>query len=135
MSSLPFKTSITLEEDRFKISHEFGIRGHFCFELTCDPGFLRVSQVDHICRQLSPLISDVERVSLEVTIVPENPPNETDVARWLGLFRLFDGAQELELGIDCLRLLYKAHETTKMGQEVLPALRVLWLGGDTTVEP
>ena len=127
MSSLPFQTSISLDENCFTISHEFGIRGHVCVEMTCDLGFLQVSQVDHICKQLSPLTSDVERVSIDVNITPQYLPDETEIARWLQLFRLFNGAQELELGSD--HTLYEAHDSPKMGQEVFPALRILRLNG------
>ena len=135
LSSLPqaVDTSITIEGDGLRISLRFGIRGprQLFFELTCDPGFLRVSQVDHICRQLIPLISDVERVRFEVDFFPEIPLNEPDVARWLMLLRLFDGAQELEFkSVDHF---YTAHETTTMGQEVLPALRILWVDIDSPV--
>jgi hypothetical protein len=127
MSSLPIQTSITLEENGLNISHEFRIRGHICLDLTCDLGLLQVSQVDHICKQLSPLMSDVERVIIEVNITPQYLPDETEIARWLRLFRLFDGAQELELASD--HALYEAHESPKMGQEVFPALRILRLDG------
>jgi hypothetical protein len=127
MSSLPFQTSITMEENGFTISHEFGTQGHISFDLTCDLGFLQVSQVDHICKQLSPLMSDVERVTIEVNITPRYLPDETEIARWLRLFRLFDGAKELELASD--HALYEAHESLKMGQEVFPALRILRLIG------
>ena len=135
LSLLPFHTSIILEKSRFKVSHEFGIRGHICFELTCDSEseFLEVSQVVHvihICKHLFPLISDVERVSIEVNIPPQNPiilPVEREIDRWLQLFPLFDGAQELELCSGYI--LFKPHESpnSKMGQEVFPALRVLRL--------
>ena len=128
MSSLPIQTSISVEEDCFRISHEFEIRGHICFELKCDPWFLQVSQVDHIgslCTQLTPLISDMERVRIDINIEPRNPPDGRDISQWLRLFRLFDGAQELELGTDFG--LYDELETAKIGQEVLPALRILRL--------
>ena len=127
MSSLPFQTSILLEESGFRISHDFGIRGHICFEFTCDLGLLEVSQVDHIYRQLTPLMSDVGRVSIEVNITPPNLPDETDVARWLQLFRLCGGAQELELNSEYP--VYEAHGSPKLGQEVLPALRILRVYG------
>jgi len=125
MSSLPFHTSICLEDSSFTISHTLGIRGHICFTLTCDLGILEVSQVIYICGQLFPLMSGVERVSIDVDICPLNPPDETDVMRWLRLFRLFDCAQELELGSGYS--VYEVDGTPKMGQEVLPVLRVLRL--------
>jgi hypothetical protein len=130
ISSLPIQTSISLEENSFRILHQFEIRGHICFELTCDVGSLQVSQVDHIgglCKQLTPRISDVRRVSTEITIQAQDPPDERAsraVPQWLrSLFRLFDGAQEMELGSDFP--LDEAHETAKIGQEVLPSLRIL----------
>ena len=135
LSLLPIQTSIILEESRFKVSHEFGIRGHICFELTCDSGseFLEVSQVVHVVhvfKQLFPPISDVERVVIEINIPPHNPiipPAEMEIDRWLQLFPLFDGAQELELcsGYTLLKL----HESpnSKIGQELFPALRILRL--------
>ena len=79
----------------------------------------------YICGQLFPLMSGVERVSIGVDICPLNPPDETDVMRWLQLFRLFDCAQELELGSGYS--VYEVDGTPKMGQEVLPVLRVLRL--------
>jgi len=125
MSSLPLQTSVYLDKSSFKISHDFEIRGHISFELTCHPGFAQVSQVVHICRQLSPLVPDVERVSIEVDIVPPNPPEETDITGWLQLFRLFCGAQEVEFRSEYL--VYEGHNTPKMGQAVFPALRILRL--------
>ena len=134
MSAMPIQTSIrvSLGKYYFRISHEFEIRGHFCFQLACDPASdsFQASHVDYIgglCKQLTPLISDVERVSMEIKrTYPEQLPNESElrtIPLWLRLFRLFDGAQELALGGDFL--LSKAHKTAKIGQEVLPALRIL----------
>jgi hypothetical protein len=57
-----------MKEDNFKVSHEFGIRGHICFELTCDSEISEVSEVALICKQLFPLISDVERVRIEIDV-------------------------------------------------------------------
>ena len=45
MSSLPFQTSISLERSSFRISHEFGIRAHTCFELMW---FVVLARVSHL---------------------------------------------------------------------------------------
>lgn len=135
LSLLLIQASIILEESRFKVSYEFGIRGHICFELTCNSGseFLEVSQVVHVVhvfKQLFPPISDVGRVVIKINIPPQNhiiPPAEMEIDRWLQLFPLFDGAQELELCNS--HTLFKPHESTnsKMGQELFPALPILRL--------
>lgn len=130
MNLLPFQTFIYLEECGFRISHEFRIRGHLCFNLTYDPGpeYFQVSQAVHICRKLSPLvISDVKRVYIDINIETQNLPDETDVmvsSLWLQLFSLFDGTQELEWHSEYL---LRVHDTITIGQKVLPALCILWL--------
>jgi hypothetical protein len=132
MSALPSATYIHVEEDYFMISHHFENwgSGHISFELTCDPGSLQEFQVDHICslcKQLTPLISDVNRVSIYISIQigTRSPPDEVCVPQWLRLFRLFDGAQDLQLGTDFS--LHEELETAEIGEEVLPALKTLQL--------
>ena len=124
MSWLPCQTFIFLDKSSTKISHQFRTRGHISFELACDQGFFRVPEAIHICGQLSPLmISDAERVNIEVNIPPQDPPDETYIMLWLRLFCLFDGTQELEL--HSKHPLYEAHDSPTIGQEAFPALRVL----------
>lgn len=130
MSLLPLQTFIYLKKSGLRISHEFGIRGHLCFELRRDsgPGYFQVSQAVHICRKLSPLmISDAKRVCVDLNIETRNSPDETDVRvslLWLQLFSLFNGTQELEWYSEYLP---EAHDSITIGQELLPALRVLRL--------
>lgn len=117
-----------MEEDNFKVSHEFEIRGRICFELICDSEseILKVSEVALICKQLFPLISDVERVRIEMYVpLPMDETNE-DMDPWLQLFPLFDGAQELKL--DGVGRPYEVHESPNMGHELFPALHLLRLG-------
>ena len=130
MSWLPCQTFIFLDQSTFKISHQFGTRGHLRFELTCGhvTRFFQVSRAIHICGQLSPLIiSDAERVSIEVDIPGHHPPDAKDlvIPLWLRLFRLFHGTQELDLHTN--HSLYESHDSPTMGQEAFPALRVLRL--------
>ena len=130
MSALPIDTSISVEDKSFIISHQFETRGHICFELICDPGSLQESQVDDIggfCRQMTPLVSDIGRVSIDISIGLETraPPDEGKLPQWLRLFRIFDGAQELELRSDFS--LHEGLKTAEIGEGVLPALRILRL--------
>ena len=67
----------------------------------------------------------MERVRIDINIEPRNPPDGRDLSQWLRLFRLFDGAQELEFGTEFIP--YEELDTAKIGQEVLPALRILRL--------
>ena len=71
------------------------------------------------------MISDAERVNIEVNISPQDPPDEADITLLLRPFHLFDGTQELELHSD--HPLDETHYSPTMRQEAIPPLRVLWL--------
>ena len=60
--------------------------------------------------------------------MPPSLRDESDTVRWLQLFMPFNGAQEVQLcDIDKTYdgIVNALHESTEMGQEVFPALRIL----------
>jgi hypothetical protein len=88
------------------------------------------SQVLHICGQLSPFTSSVERLWINIRILTHG---DEDTERWLQLLGAFRGVQDLHLwcswwGYAPAVLIERAlEESTKreMTQEVLPVLRIL----------
>jgi hypothetical protein len=147
LNSLPHRTSITFTNKALTIRHcfqhllprrtpiylSFSIRGDWS-EMDW-----RASQVVHICGQLSPFISNVERLGIRVErplrfFDEDEPENEEmDTARWLELFGSFKSVQDLQLW--CLLegstfgIADALEESTKETAQVLPILRILRIHG------
>lgn len=60
-----------------------------------------------------------------INTVAQNSPEETDIAGWLWLFRLFRGTQEFKL--QRKYSVYEVDDSPKMGLEMFPTLRILWV--------
>ena len=136
LQSLPLETLIRIEEYGFEIVHDFGPPppwGSISLNVDFyDLEFWDVSQVVHCSRKLSPLLSDVERLIIRAHHVPPSLRDEPDTVRWLQLFLPFNGAQEVQLcDVDKSYdgIVNALHESTKIDQEVFPALRILRLRG------
>ena len=121
---------------RCPILLQFSLRGHAMLENW------QASHVLHICGQLSPFTSSVER--LGITVNPEKDGSERisdherargATARWVELLGSFKSVQVLRLlfmplqsGIGIAHALEES-STAEMAQEVLPVLRVIWVDG------
>ena len=92
----------------------------------------QVSQVHHVCDQLSPLMSSVEQLIISARHSPKGLQDETNTASWLRLFGPFHCVQELELctyEYQGTEISHALEQSTRQGtQEVFPALHSLWLG-------
>ena len=93
----------------------------------------RVSEVDHICTQLSPLASSVKQLKISAFQPPPNLKRKTDPAPWLELLKPYNSVEVVEFcGKDaaCTGIASALERSTrKMAQELLPALRVLRIRG------
>jgi len=134
LSSLPHLTSIKLGDGEFQIRHCFRHRPsrqrvvRLQLDIWLD---WQVSQVHHVCKQLSPLMSSVEQLVIAASYSPTRLQGETKPASWLRLFEPFHGVQELELSThkdQGTQISHALEQTTWEGvQEVFPALHSLWL--------
>jgi len=92
----------------------------------------QVSQVGHICAQLSPLAFSVKQLTFFVSHLPMIQ-RETDPAPWLQLLAPYNSVEEIECfgqGALCTGFACALQQSTKeMGQELLPALRILRIRG------
>ena len=136
LRSLPFQTSISIDERGFEIVHDFGPsppRRSISLNISFYPHEpWDVSRVVHFSRQLSPLMSGVKRLTIQTNGMPPSLLDESDTARWLQLFMPFNGAQEVQVCNVCRSydgIADALHESTVLRQEVFPALRILWLCG------
>jgi len=132
LSSLPHMTSIRLKNRGFQIQHCFRhlpsrqTTVRLRFDIALD---WQVSQLHHVCQQLSPLMSSVEQ--LAITALERFPYGERRPASWPGLFEPFYCVQELQLctpeeqGTEISHALQQS--TWQGAQEVFPALRSLWI--------
>ena len=133
LTSLPFRTSISLDDKVFKIEHHF-THPPSPQELSCVYSWKghgvgwQVSQVGHICAQLSPLASSVKQLKLSVSHLPmiQHEPYTTS---WLQLLALFNSVEQIEVfgqGALCTGFACALEQSIlEMTQQVLPALRVL----------
>jgi len=142
LRSLPLQTSIGIGDRGFTICHQFGPPppswGIISLEVFCDHEFWDVSGVVHFSRQLSPLISSVERVIIQADAIPPTLQDESVTVRWLKLFSPFNSAQEVyiykvERSYDGIASALQ--NSTEIGQEVFPALHTLELCGFGTKAP
>ena len=149
LNSIPHRTSIAFTNEALTIRH--------CFQHPLPRGkpiYLslsirdnwsetdwRASQVVHICGQLSPFMSSVERLGIRVErplrfVFDSDEPEdeEMDTARWLELFGSFKSVQDLQLwyllGGSTFGIADALEESIKeTAQEVLPVLRILRIYG------
>ena len=143
LTSLPHRTTIGFSSSSHKglfIRHHFMTlesqppREAFSLTLSISKRWVVsnwiASQVLHICEQLSPFTSSVDRLWISIGMVLDP---DTDTERWLELLGAFRSVQDLHLwcswwdrapAVDMERAL---EESTKreMTQEVLPVLRIL----------
>jgi len=93
----------------------------------------RVSEVDHICTQLSPLASSVKQLKISAFQPPPNLKRKTDPAPWLELLKPYNSVEVVEFcGKDaaCTGIASALEQSTwEVAQELLPALRVLRIRG------
>ena len=139
LSSLPFRTSISLDKRGFSIDHYFEVLPslealHVYIRVRCvDMTDWRVSEVDHICTQLSPLASSVKQLKISAFQPPPNLKRKTDPAPWLELLKPYNSVEVVEFcGKDaaCTGIASALEQSTwEVAQELLPALRVLRIRG------
>jgi len=138
LSSLPFRTSISLNMGTFSIEHHFKFlpspqeASHVYFRCV-DAGDWQVSQVEHICTQLSPLASSVKQLKISAFHLPPNLQRKTDPAPWLQLLMPYNGVEEIEFcgkGAPCTGIAWALKQSIgETAQELLPALRILRIRG------
>lgn len=139
--SSPQRMSIWLWAPRFSITHYFGLppspRAAFRLQMHCSDFSRQLTLLAHICRQLSLLVADVERLDMEANSIVSHWPGEIDDTQWLELLASFSGVRRLELIGTLIPHVASALErsagNTPVGQggegEVLPSLRDLHLRG------
>jgi len=138
LSSLPFRTSISLDMGGFSIRHHFGSLSslqegsHVCFRCV-DTGDWQVSQVEHICTQLSQSASSVKQLKISAFHLPPNLQRKTDPAPWVQLLTPYNSVEEIECrgkGAPCTGIAYALKQSIgETAQELLPVLRVLRIHG------
>jgi len=138
LSSLPFRTSISLHSSAFDIEHNFrrppsSQEESFVYYRNVYMKDWQVSQVGHICAQLSPLASSVKQLKLSASHLPPTVQPKTKPAPWLQLFKPYNDVEEIAffgLGAPCTGFACALQQSTReTAQEVLPALRVLRICG------
>ncbi|KAH9954648.1 hypothetical protein BC827DRAFT_1241581 [Russula dissimulans] len=96
-------------------------------------GDWEVSQVLHICTQLSPLASSVKQLKVSALHLPSNLERKTDPAPWLQLLTPYNSVEEVEFcgkGAPCTGIALALEQSTlPTANELLPALRVLRIRG------
>ncbi|KAH9954649.1 hypothetical protein BC827DRAFT_1241587 [Russula dissimulans] len=96
-------------------------------------GDWQVSQVDHVCTQLSPLASSVKQLKVSATHPPPDLKRKTDPAPWLQLLTPYNSVEEVEFcgkGAPCTGIALAMEQSTReKARELLPALRVLRICG------
>ncbi len=98
----------------------------------------QASEVLHICGQLSPFTSSVERLRIKVQSESEGSQrfshDQTDAVRWVELLGTFKSVQVLRLrcisGDSAIGIARALEESTReMAQKVLPVLRIIRIEG------
>jgi len=138
LSSLPFRTCISFKMGYFFIEHHFKFLpspqqvSHVYFRRFHMQDW-RVSQVDHICAQLSPLTSSVKQLKMSAYRLPPRLKRKTNPAPWLELLKPYNSVEEVEIRGDaapCTGIACALEQSTReTAQELLPALRVLRIRG------
>jgi len=138
LSSLPFRPSISLDMAAFSVEHHFKPLpfaqevSHVYFRNVRMGGW-QMSEVDHICTQLSPLASSVKQLKISAFYFPPNVQRKTDPAPWLQLLTPYDSVEEVEFhgkGAPCTGIASALQQSTpETAQELLQALHVLRIRG------
>ena len=134
LSSLLFQTSTSFIMGCFSIKHHFkflpSLHDVPYVNFNCvDMGKWQVSQVDHICTQLSLLASSVKQLKSSAFHLPPNLQCKTDPAPWLQLLMPYDDVEEIKfcaegaLSTGIAKALQQSTQETV--QELLPVLRIL----------
>jgi hypothetical protein len=133
LKSSPYRTSIWFWDYGFSITHYFGHPSSgptFRLETSCHGLAWQVTLLSRICRQLSLLISSVERLDIET----DSDSGATAPQSWLELFAPFRGVRFLELIGRPVPSIASALENSAAGN-VLPSLQSLHLKGPTMPPP
>jgi len=137
LSSLPLRTSISLDRGDMSIKHHFKTLpspdvSHVYLRCSAMWNW-QVSQVDHICTQLSPLMSTVKQLKISAFHLPSNLKRKTDPAPWAQLLTPYNSVEEVEFcgkGAPCTGIAGALEQSAQeTAQELLPALRVLRIRG------
>jgi F-box-like len=130
----PCHTSVHLSEEELIVTHysrSTSTSGNFKLQILCDELDRQVPLLIHVSRQLSDLVSDVERLSIEAypQLSSWLEREEMDSAQWLELFRPFRGVKRFDVTGSLVQSITLALEpvTGEMARIVLPALRDLYL--------
>lgn len=105
---------------------------HLDLGTKCDGIAQRISSLAQLCNELSPLLSQVERLEIKGDSDPQVEPEVVmESAQWVELFRPFIAVQGLYVSKSLGPLVTQALESLpgESTKEVLPALRCLSLGG------
>ena len=142
----PCHASILLSEEEITITHHSQCRssdsGKFYLQISCDELERLLPLLIHVSRQLSDLLSSVERLSIEGFILLSSwlEREEMDPTQWLEFFRPFRGVKRFDVTGALIQSIASALERTtgEMARIVLPALRDLHLidyQTPTAIEP
>ncbi|KAI0245666.1 hypothetical protein BJV78DRAFT_1158457 [Lactifluus subvellereus] len=131
----PCHTSIHLSEDDIIVTHysscTSSAAGNFQLQIACEELDRQLPLLIHVSRQLSDLLSGVERFSIEAFPLLSSwlEREEMDSAQWLELFRPFRGVKRFDVTGSLVQNIVSALEpvTGEMARIVLPALHDLYL--------
>ena len=151
LKSSPYRTSIWFWDHGFSITHYFGPPSSgpsFRLEVSCHELARQVILLSRMCKQLSLLVSRVERLDIETDHVLSDVSDEAADSdsdsdsgashEWLELLAPFRKVRCLELIGTPVLSITSALEKSVVGKgyrEVLPSLQTLYLSGSTTSLP
>lgn len=144
LKSSPHRTSTWLWERGFSITHYFGHPspgGTFRLEISCHELARQVVLLGRICRQLSLLVSSVERLDIEAdralsNLSPDVDPDATQ--EWLGVLTPFSRVRRLELigtPVPSMAAALEQSAAGSGGREVLPSMQSFHLRGPLMSPP
>ena len=149
LKSSPYRTSIWFWDHGFTITHYFGPPSFgfsFRLEISCQELARQVILLSHMCKQLSQLVSRVERLDIDIATdhvlsdawdeaADSNLDSDSGASHeWLELLAPFRRVRCLELIGTSVSSIASALEMSVIGkgyQEVLPSLQTLHLSGST----
>jgi hypothetical protein len=154
LKSSPYRTSIWFWDHGFSITHYFGPPSSgptFRLEISCPELARQVILLSRICKQLSLLVSMVERLDIETDHMlsdvwdeeaadsdSDSDPDSGAAQQWLELLAPFRRVRWLELIGTPVPSIASALEKSAAGKgcrEVLPSLQSLHLRGPTMSPP
>lgn len=149
LTSSPYRTSIWFWDHGFSITHYFGPPSSgptFRLEISCHELARQVILLSRICKQLSLLVSSVERLDIETDhawdeAADSDSDSDSDsgaAQQWLELLAPFRSVRWLELIGTPVPSIASALEKSTAGnfsREVLPLLQSLHLRGPTMSPP